>query len=288
VQYLDRLLGIFYRVQTGQGSIYFIVARYSGNQLQNFFWANDVKSAGWPRCLCGLPVVYGLLLINLAFCRQPTAEDRKTESFASLRIHSAYQILTRRFIVSISSISSVANAYQPTLTNWQNKLSQIRQGFKELARTLQSGDLTGAQMAFASLQPLLPNSSAGNQTQNGQQGSGQSPFATDFSALGQALQSGDVTKAQQAYAKLQQDMQAVQGHHHHHHHNASASIQSTAPTTSSLSAGSIVGRGQNQFATDFSALGQALQSGDLSQAQAAFAKLQQDMGPVAGNFNVSV
>ncbi|MGD0626086.1 MAG: hypothetical protein ABSB32_15380 [Thermodesulfobacteriota bacterium] len=190
--------------------------------------------------------------------------------------------------MSISSISSVTSGYQPTLTNWQNKLSQIRQGFNNLASALQAGNLTDAQNAFTALQQLLPNSSAGNQTQNGQQGSGQNAFATDFSALGKALQSGDLSAAQTAFAKLQQDTQSVQGHHHHHHHKASASTQSTAPTTSSPSAGSIAGGGQNQFATDFSALGQALQSSDLSKAQQAYAKLQQDMQSVAGNFNVSV
>jgi ribosomal protein S20 len=191
--------------------------------------------------------------------------------------------------VSISSISSVTSSYQPTLNNWLNNLSQIRQGFKDLASALQAGNLTDAQNAFTALQQLLPNSSAGNQTQNGQQGSGQNPFATDFNALSQALQSGDLAKARDAFAKLQQDIQSVQGHHHrHHHHKASASTQSTASTTSSSSVGSTAGSGQNQFATDFSALGQALQSGNLSQAQAAFAKLQQDMGAVAGNFNVSV
>ena len=190
--------------------------------------------------------------------------------------------------MSISSISSVISLYQPTLTNWQDNLSQVQQGFQDLATALQSGDLAGAQKAFASLQHLQPNSSAGNQTQNGQQDSGQNTVA-DFQALAQALKSGNLTDAQTAFSKLQQDMQSVQGHHHHHHHNnASASTQSTSSTTSSSSAGSTAGSGQNQFATDFGALGQALQSGDLSQAQAAFAKLQQDMESVGGNFNVSV
>jgi soluble cytochrome b562 len=191
--------------------------------------------------------------------------------------------------VSISSISSVTSGYQPTLTDWLNNLSQVRQGFKNLASALQSGDLTGAQQAFTALQQLLPNSSAGNQTQNGQQGSGQKTFATDFQALGQALKSGNLTDAQTALSKLQQDMQSVQGHHHHHgHHHGSASTQSTGSPTSNSSAQSPNGSGQNQFATDFSALGQALQSGNLTQAQSAFAKLQQDMQSFPGNFNVAV
>ena len=175
--------------------------------------------------------------------------------------------------MSVSPISSVDNPYQTYQTNLHNNLGQVRQGFKNLASALQSGDLGGAQQAFTALQQLLPNSSAGNQTQNGQQGSGQNTFATDFQALGQAIKSGNLSDVKAAFSKLQQDMQSVQGHHHRHHHKPSASTQ---------------GSNQNKFATDFQALGQALQSGDLSAAQAAFAKLQQDMQSAAGNFNVAV
>jgi soluble cytochrome b562 len=163
--------------------------------------------------------------------------------------------------MSISSISGSTNTYQAYQTSGQNNFAQLRQAFQALASTLQSGDMTGAQNAFATLQQLLPNSSAGNQTQNGQQGSNQSPFATDLNAVGQALQSGNVSDAQEAFAKLQQDMQSIQGHHHHHI-NGSAGTQ---------------GSGENPFATDLNAVGQALQSGDLSGAQQDFAKLQQDV-----------
>ena len=191
--------------------------------------------------------------------------------------------------MSVSPISSVDNTYQTYQANWQNNFSQVRQGFKSLASALQSGDLTGARQAFAALQQSLPNSSAGNQTQTGQPGSGQNQFATDFTALGQALQSGNVTQAQKALATLQQDMQSVQGHHHRHrHHHGSAGTQSTNSSTSNSSAQSTNVSGQSQFATDFSALGQALKTGDLSGARAAFATLQQDMQTAAGNFNVLV
>ena len=181
-----------------------------------------------------------------------------------------HQLLTRRYTMSISSISASTKAYQAYQTSGQNNLGQFRQEFQALASDLQSGDLTGAQQAFAAVQQLLPNSSAGNQTQNGQQGSNQNPFATDLNALGQALQSGKVSDAQEAFAKLQQDMQSVQGRHHHHHHNGSAS----AP-----------GSGQNTLATDFQTLGQALQSNNLMDAQTAFAKLQQD---IQSTYNPSV
>ena len=225
---------------------------------------------------------------NLTLSPTTSGEDRKTEYLSSIRIHSVYQILARRCIMSVSPVSSVDYTYQTYQANWQNNVSQTRQGFNNLANALQAGNLSDAQSAFTALQQLLPNSSADNQAQTGQSGSGQNQFATDFSALGQALQSGDVTQAQKAFATLQQDMQSVQGHHHHRHHHGSASTQSTNSPTSNSSAQSTTGSGQNQFATDFSALGQALQSSDLSKAQQAYAKLQQDMGSVAGNFNFSV
>jgi uncharacterized phage infection (PIP) family protein YhgE len=46
------------------------------------------------------------------------------------------------------------------------------------------------------------------------QGSG--PFSQALSQIGDALQSGDIGKAQQALAALQQQMQAMKGAHHHH------------------------------------------------------------------------
>ena len=120
------------------------------------------------------------------------------------------------------------------------RVKQFRQDFQDLASALQSNDLTGAQKAFAALQQLMTNSSAGNQTSTDQQGSGQNPFAADFSALGQALQSknpNSLKDAQAAFAKLQQDMQSVKGHHHHHHPKATVDTQSIAPTTAEANDG---------------------------------------------------
>ena len=177
--------------------------------------------------------------------------------------------------MSVSPISSVYNTYQTYQTNSQNNFSQVRQGFKNLASALQSGDLTGAQQAFAALQQLLPDPSASNQTQTGQSGSGQNQFATDLNAVGQALKNGDVSGAKKAFATLEQDMQSVQGHRHHHrHHHGSSSTQSADSATANSSSQSTNGSGRSQFATDSSALGQALQTGDLAGAQAAFATFQ--------------
>jgi len=162
--------------------------------------------------------------------------------------------------MSISSISSVTDPYQTyQTTNGQNNFAQFRKDFQAIGSALQSGDLTGAEKAFTDLQQLMPNSSTSNQTQNAQQ----NPFATDMNALSSALSgTGNLNDAQAAYAKLQQDMQSVQGHHHHHHHHKASSTSQSSD--------------QNPLTTDFQTLAQALQSGDLSGAQTAFAQLQQD------------
>ena len=147
--------------------------------------------------------------------------------------------------MSIPLISAITNAYHAYQTSGQNKYAQVRQGFQGLASALEAGNLTAAQNAFAALQQLLPNSSTGIQTQTGQQGSNQNPFATDLNAVGQALQSGKLADAQKAFAKLKQDMQSVQGRHHYHHHNGSVSTQGTTPTTSNTSPGSNAGSSIN-------------------------------------------
>jgi len=146
--------------------------------------------------------------------------------------------------MSIPLIAAITNAYHAYQTGGQNKSAQV-QGFQDLDNALQSGNLTAAQNAFAALQQLLPNSPTGNQTQNGQQGSNQNPFATDLDAVGQALQSGKLSGAQKAFAKLKQDMQLIQGRHHYHHYNGAANTQSTRPTTSNSSTGSNAGSSIN-------------------------------------------
>ena len=107
--------------------------------------------------------------------------------------------------------------------------SPQRQAFGQLISAIQSGDLSAAQSAYATL------------TQGGSN-SGNGPFAQALSQIGDALQSGDIGKAQAALASLQQQMQALKGSHHHHghHHHAADDTQtaSAATTTSSDSTAS--------------------------------------------------
>lgn len=87
----------------------------------------------------------------------------------------------------------------------------------------------------------------------------QNPFKQirqDFQKLHAALKSGDLKAAQDAYAKLKQD------------------LPSPKDSTSNPSA--------TQPKTDFDAIGTALQSGDLAGAQKAFATFQQDIRATRG------
>jgi len=82
-------------------------------------------------------------------------------------------------------------------------------------------------------------------------------FKQDFAQLGQDLQSGNVSAAQQDYSNIQQDIQNHVAQTHHHHHG---------------------GGGESSAISQlFQQLGQDLQSGDLSSAQKAYATLQQDL-----------
>ncbi|MGH9487757.1 MAG: hypothetical protein ACRD04_09260 [Terriglobales bacterium] len=81
------------------------------------------------------------------------------------------------------------------------------------------------------------------------------PIVSAFNALGQALQSGNLSDAQQSFTTLVNDLQP--------------------PQTSEQQQNS-------QILQAFSALGQALQSGSMSDAQQAFSSLQQDLQQGSG------
>jgi hypothetical protein len=81
-----------------------------------------------------------------------------------------------------------------------------QQSLDALASSLNSGDLSGAQQAYATLSQLQ----GGGRERAGREGAGRGPFADQnarladaMSRIGQALQSGDLTAAQQALASLQ-------------------------------------------------------------------------------------
>jgi hypothetical protein len=198
-----------------------------------------------------------------------------------------------------------------SLQQRHNPLQQIRQDFNQLSTALQSGDLSGAQSAYASIQQLLQggaNSTTANPSNT---------IQNDFSALGQALQTGDLSQAQSAFSQLQQDFQATrkeQATPEVRDQYVASSSQSTltpaqqvqqeyAQLASALRSGNLSGAqsafsslqqalqnqgtpnssstnssgSSNTISNDFNALGQALSSGNLTQAQSAFSQLQNDI-----------
>ncbi len=125
--------------------------------------------------------------------------------------------------MSVAGISSTTFS-QPHISQAQASPALIYSrergvDLRQLGQALQSGDLAGAQQAYATLTQLAQsapwNTSAaasGNATASTSTSTtAASPFkytqrAQDFAAIGQALQSGDLQGAQQAFAKLQQDL----------------------------------------------------------------------------------
>ncbi len=91
----------------------------------------------------------------------------------------------------------------------------IAQAFNQLAKDLQSGNVTAAQQDFSTIQRDLQNGQGQTLTQGAghhhhhafSSQSSTSPLAQIFSQLGQALQNGNLSSAQQAYSTLQQDFQ---------------------------------------------------------------------------------
>jgi hypothetical protein len=100
----------------------------------------------------------------------------------------------------------------------QNTTGPLAQAFNSLARDLKAGNLAAAQKDFTTIQQDVQQQSGQIQhhhhhrvsdTEDSGSASGpqRNPIAQALQTLGQALQSGGLTSAQQAYATLQQDLQ---------------------------------------------------------------------------------
>lgn len=94
--------------------------------------------------------------------------------------------------------------------------SPIAQAFAQLGKDLQSGNLSAAQQDFTTIQQDFQNQASQSQTQathghhhhhGGGNSSDSSAISQLFDQLGQALQSGNLSSAQQAYTSLTQQLQ---------------------------------------------------------------------------------
>ena len=107
--------------------------------------------------------------------------------------------------------------------------SPLAQEFSQLAQDLQSGNLSAAQQDYTKIQQTFQQAtSQGGQVHHHHHhhhsGGGEAgEFSQLFGQLGQALQSGNLSSAQQVYATLQQDFPQLGAS------NAQTSTQQTAP-----------------------------------------------------------
>lgn len=116
----------------------------------------------------------------------------------------------------------------------QNSNSPIAQAFAQLGQALQSGDLATAHQAFTTIQQDIQQGQAthGHHHHRGQGGRGSSSSSQSstigqaLSALNSALQSNNITAAQQAFSSLTQAIESQFG-----------TYQSNGASTSSASNG---------------------------------------------------
>ncbi|HEY2363759.1 MAG TPA: hypothetical protein VGK36_21760 [Candidatus Angelobacter sp.] len=158
--------------------------------------------------------------------------------------------------MSIAGIAS--NFLLNSLSPKQASLQQFKDEFKQLGQDLQAGNLKGAQDDYAQLQQIEQQKNSSTSPSNST-----SSVAQLFAQLGKDLTSGSTSSAQDDFNDIMKAIQSSSGssgvHHHHHHGGGGSSSQTSAV--------------QN----DLNSLGQALQSGNLSAAQAAYTSVQTDL-----------
>ena len=110
--------------------------------------------------------------------------------------------------MSIAGISA-SNLFQSNFAQAaQDRFQQIQSQFKQLGQDLQSGNLTEAQADFATLAKELPQTQPPSQSQSATGASTTtSAIAQAFKALGQDLQAGNLSAAQQDFTAIQQNAQ---------------------------------------------------------------------------------
>ncbi len=99
-------------------------------------------------------------------------------------------------------------APQTSSSSSSQSSNPIAQEFSQLSQDLQSGNLSAAQSDFSTLQQDFQNAATqGHHHHHHGGGGGANAFSQSLQQLGQALQSGNLTAAQQAYSTLQQEFQ---------------------------------------------------------------------------------
>lgn len=99
--------------------------------------------------------------------------------------------------MSVAKISYPTNAYQTN--NHQKRAGELRHDFRRLLKSIQDGNLAGAQQAYAIITHTLPDIFQSLSSQ----------LTKDYKAIGYALAKDDLSGARYAVVKLQQDLLSI-------------------------------------------------------------------------------
>ncbi len=113
--------------------------------------------------------------------------------------------------MSVNSVAGGSAALQMLQANHQAHRKQFEQAQQSLAQSLNASDIQGAQKAYDTLSQLIQS---GPGAKNGKTFGGNTTLQQDFSALGDALKSGDANAAQKTFAQFTQDLTAAQQARH--------------------------------------------------------------------------
>ena len=120
---------------------------------------------------------------------------------------------------------------QTNSTSSSQSSNPMAQEFNQLSQDLKSGNVSAAQKDYTTIQQDLQNQAGQthhHHHHHGGGGGGSSVISQLLNQLGQALQSGNLSAAQQAYSTLQQDFQQFT------QSNASSSTQASSTSSSSI------------------------------------------------------
>jgi hypothetical protein len=123
----------------------------------------------------------------------------------------------------MSTVTSSTSASGASQSAGALNFQQVKSDFQALSTALQSGDLSGAQQAYASLQKDAP---ALFQSASSQGTNSSNPLEAALGSIGSALQSGSLASAQQAFSSLQNTP------HRHHHRGHGGGLPDAAVSTS--------------------------------------------------------
>jgi outer membrane protein assembly factor BamD (BamD/ComL family) len=126
-------------------------------------------------------------------------------------------------------------APQGTSSTSSTSSNPLEQAFQQLGQDLQSGNISAAQQDYSNIQQDFQSQAQHahghhHHHSGDDNNSEMSQISQAFQQLGQALQSGNLSTAQQAYTTLQQEIQQLGGN------NASTPAQGTAISGVSVSA----------------------------------------------------